>query len=364
MPDDSSPEEKQGFVKPEGPLSLDQAAAALDALAESPPEAEQAEASEQPQAGDEGEEPEAQLDLEQPVEPEDELQAQEQDDETESEGDEEAEGEEPEVFDAADDTIVELDNGAKTTLGELKDAFVKGDELIKGFQRDHTQKTQLLSERSKSVETQEQRILGLAQQLKEAREDFVASVQEYLPQPPVEPELPAELDQQGWAIFSQQKHQYEQEMARFNQNHQKVLQAKAEAEKEQQTKYAEWASEQWTKALEVRPELKDEKTLAAMNADLVATLTDYGIDTQELGTVIKDHRVINLMMDLMRLRKLDKAAPKAKEQVRQKPKMLRSGKSQSLDSVQARERKQKRSRLRKDGTIDAAVDVLLQEFGG
>lgn len=342
MPDRDLP---QGTASSE-PLTFDEGTAALEDIL-SPPEREPAE--DQVQNRDE-EEPEGEAESDA-----------ETDDDEPGEADQEADEEaddDAESIEVDDSFEVELEDGKKATLADLKEAYLKAEKRVTDFQRDYTQKTTALSSERKEVEEQGKRVLDHAQQLKQQRELILNYAQAFMPQPPERPNVPAEADPVAWSIYSQQKDEYDRQVQQFQQmqsQHQQELQRQAEQQKRE---FAQYVDQERQKLLEARPELKDPKRLEEVRAGMSVFAEHYGFTPQETES-IADSRMLRAMLDLIEYHKIRNAAPKAKAKLVGKPKMLKSGKTQTAQDKSSRLQKEKADRLRKTGSLEAAVDALL-----
>lgn len=332
----------------DAPLSLEQSAAVLERLAgggnskTSKPAKEEAaseEADTEAETVDETEEADEEAD-------------QQEEDETDDEDDDDEE--DPEGGASAivsDQALVELADGTKVTVADLK----RGNLL----NRDYTQKTQQLSSEKRIVEAKAAEILGYGQQLQQQREQVIAAAQRYIPQPPELPQASVQEDPYAWAEYAAQKAQYDAEVGEIT-----TLQQQAEAEREMQERYRqqemfEWASAEREKLLTAYPELRNPERATAIKASLREVLVkDYGFAEEEFAS-LGDSRVVRLLIDFARLKKGQKAIPQAREKLKQTPPMLKSGKRTSSEGKSARSAREASARHRKEGSLDSAVAALM-----
>ena len=333
----------------DAPLSLEESAAVLERLADGRNSKSSKPAKEE--AASEEAEPEAET-VDETEEADDEADQQEED-ETDDKDDDEDE-EDPEGGAGAivsDQALVELADGTKVTVADLK----RGNLL----NRDYTQKTQQLSSEKRIVEAKAAEILGYGQQLLRQREQVIAAAQRYIPQPPELPQASVEEDPYAWAEYAAQKAQYDAEVGEIT-----TLQQQAEAEREMQERYrqqemSKWASAEREKLLTAYPELRNPERATAIKASLREVLVkDYGFAEEEFAN-LGDSRVVRLLIDFARLKKGQKAIPQAREKLKQTPPMLKSGKRTSSEGKSARSAREASARHRKEGSLDSAVAALM-----
>jgi len=334
------------------PLTLDEGAAALEDIL-SPPEPGPAKENVQ----DEQPEPESDEELDDGEETQETEDAESDDEESDDETDEDAEESEAATLD--DETVVDLGDGRKATLAELKADFGQVQQRVADFQRDYTRKTTELAEQAREVEANSQRVLQTAQQIAQQRDFLMQWQQAYMPQQPLAPtESPSE-DPIAWLEYQQQREAYEGQMLHFQQ-----MQAMSEQDRQRQLQEAQeqtrqFVQEQRSRLLERRPHLKNPEKAKQTYTELTETFSKtYGVSAEELAT-FTDSRALEIMLDALAYQKIKQAKPAAKAKLENKPKMLSASKVKTTANKESQTRKAKADRLRKTGSLTAAVDALM-----
>lgn len=358
MSESDHPEEGAASSKS---LTADEGDAALDAIL-NPPEQDQGK--DEAQKTDEKPEEEAKAEAEgddSGDEPED-------DAESEAESETEEKEDEGEYLELTDELEIELGEGKRATLADLKADFGKVQQRRDEVQRDYTEKTMALGERTRELESQEKRVLEHAQQLKQQREDIHALANRLIGEPPATPDVDAADDPVAWSVYAQQKAQFDKKLLDLQKIGSELEQERQKSSKELQEEREKTATTEWNKLVEIRPELSDEKVLRKVNSDITNILPEkYGFTVEELGT-ITDHRFRLAMLDLLEFHKDKANVGKAKEKVADKPKMLRSGKTQTASEKSAKASKAIKDKVRRgNASIKDEIDLLLDfddKYGG
>lgn len=347
------------------PLSIDEAADKLGALFDPP-----AKKPDQAKAPDAGEEPDEAQDDE-PEAHEDRAEPDDQDDDPEAEADaDEAEDDDDgEDDDASDDPLAEYDaevqmpDGSKVPLKELVDAHQNMQERIAGFQRNHVQRMEQVKQAEGQVEQQAQRVTEYAQQLAQERDQFLQLARMLVPPEPQPPQVAWEDDPGAWGEYQASKVRYDHQMAQINQVYGQVAQRsqqhQAEQQQQVQRQIVERLPQERQKLLERFPELKDPARMKQARQDLDEGMqAHYGVSAQEIAS-IADARAVAVMLDAIAYRKLKAEQPKLKRKVEGKPPVIKPGKRKSLESRRTSARNRKKERLMRTGSMEAAVDVLM-----
>ena len=330
-----------GPVGGDEPLSFDDGVGQLEGLLDPSPDEEQSEDTSPTTEEDASEE---------------EAQAPEGEEDTDEEATEEAEesleeSEEPEAITFDDDLAVELD-GEETTLGKIVDDRVQ--KRVSDFQADYTRKTQAIAEERKVVDTQAERLMSAAEQIKSQRETFLNYQAMFAPQPPDISMV--ESDPIGYQQQKAYYDQWNQEYSNFVAESERMNQ---QAQQEQAVKQQEYVQAQFKKLGEVMPELATTEGLESFKKELVENFVPhYGYTVDDLNN-ITDYRFAQLAKDAMAYRKLQESAPEAKKKLQGKPKMLKGKARPSGKSKKVTAQKAKQDRLAKFGDLESAVDVLV-----
>jgi hypothetical protein len=251
---------------------------------------------------------------------------------------------------ASDDLEVELEDGQKISLGELKRNNL--------FQRDYTRKTEELKQQREQLQTEHQKRVSEAEAEISSQRDFILNyAQRFMPRQPD----PAMMDETSPGYdpigYLHAQRQYEQEVQQFNAIvQQREQQTAAERQQQERDRKATIAEEQ-AKLFEKMPKLKDEKARAAFYKEAVEIGTStYGIAPEEIGQ-IGDHRYMRILHDAIQYRKAVAKAGSVQKQVSAKPKLVQQQRM-APQAVQARDREGKFQALRESGSIDDAARAI------
>lgn len=261
-------------------------------------------------------------------------------DEEDSESDDGSEEETGGKF-VGDNARIRLADGTTTTVKELKDGYSR--------QSDYTRKTQELAEQRKQAEQELERVSQADQQLREQHERMNAMLEQWKPQPPADPQN----DPMGWMQYQQQLHAFNQWEEQLQSEAQK---ARERHEQEQQQRVQEHFQKEKAQLLEKIPALADDGKRTAFLEEAAKTMGEYGFTKEEIQG-FSDHRLIVAMRDLMKAKRTAQSAPKVRDEVKKKPKMLKGGKRGNSKAQNAK--RAKADRLRETGRPSDAVSVLM-----
>lgn len=311
---------------------------------------------------DDGEQPEDDVeddDTDEDVDPDDE-DDEEDDEETDDEGDPR------DAVELADDTVIDLGNGQKATLADLKQDFGNVQKRVADFQRHFTQRTTEVAEYEKKLRSAEDKVVAAAQEVRQHRELIYAYAQAYMPQPPERPELAPAQDPIGWMEYEARKEDYEnhRQYVQRIQHAQRAQEAKAKAERE--AMMPKVIAGEVQKLHERHPRLKDPEVAQRTIQNLYQVFEKaYGITPQEIAQVY-DHRTMSVMLDALAFRELDAKKAKVSAKIKDKPaprKVLRASGRQSKEDQDRHGAKTRLKRLRETGSLDAAAESLMDFTG-
>lgn len=341
------------------PLTFDEGVTALEDILSPPepgPEKEDVQSKSEPEDDDVEAVAETELeDGEETLETEEDAEGEsEESDETDDE-----ETGETEAVTLDDETVIDIGDGRRATLAELKADFGAVQKRVADFQRDYTRKTTEFAERSKELDEQSQRVLQTAQQIAEQRAFLMQWQQAFMPQPPQPPAGGPAEDPIAWLEYQQQREAYEGQFRAFQEMQAQAQQDEARRQQEMQEQTRKFVQEQRTRLLEKRPHLKDPEKAKQTYADLTETFTKvYGISAEDIAA-FTDARALEVMLDALAYQKIKQAKPVAKAKLENKPKLLSSSKAKTTANKEHQAKKAKSDRLRKTGTLAAAVDALM-----
>ena len=344
-----SEQPNSGPVGGDEPLSFDEGVATLEGFVD-PDEQDT------PQPTKEVENNEAEDDVDEQPENED-SEAEDTPDDTDEEEDQdstqesqetEEDGEEPLHY--ADDVVVELE-GKETTLGAIVEERLQ--DRVKSFQADYTRKTQEVAEQRRTVDSQQDKLQSVAQQIKEQRDTFLAFQEQFSPEPP-DISL-VETDPQAYtlnkAYYDQWRETYDNfasETQRYQMQEQQLLQ-----QNEQQ-----FLENQKHMMVETVPELGTAEGFQAFKNDLAKDFVPhYGYSMDDLLKVT-DHRFAKLAKDAMAYQRLQQSTPATKEKLRNKPKVI-TPKARKATNQKTTAKKARAQRLAKTGDLDDAIASLM-----
>lgn len=228
------------------------------------------------------------------------------------------------------------------------------DELKSGYSRDsdYRQKTHALAEERRMLDEQKTSLSqSYDSKLKELT-DLMSAAESYIGQTS-EKDLQKMYEEdptQAAKIDFQQRQQREN----FNR-----LKQQAENVKLQQ--YNSYLEEQKRLAATKIPEFSDPQKSPQFRTQMRSTLTDYGFNDQEIGS-LADHRFLMVLRDAMEYKNL-KSKPVAIKKVATAPKVIKSGTPKMEDSRRAAV-KQKISRMRRSGgKLNDAQSAILEIIG-
>lgn len=276
------------------------------------------------------------------VEPEsDEDQEESEDDDTESEDDDSTK--EQQSFTVKVDGKNEV-----VTLDELKQSYSGQKYIQRGMQE--TAETKKEAEAVYSALLQERQ--AIAQLYEQARSGNI-------PTAPVEPSR--ELFNTDPIGYMNAKMQYEDQLADYNNELQKlelVTEQQSKAQMAAQQAYMRQELESLKKAI---PEMQDDKQMPVIREKLVKAGTDiYGYSSEEISQVM-DHRAIRVLMDAAKYQEIvngtEKAAERAKPKSRKRTTKA-GAKKQGAKSVALKKQKQT---LAKTGRVEDAIALLMNE---
>jgi len=286
--------------------------------------------------------------------------------EEESKETEETESEEEEVEEESEDTDEALETETDDTI-VFEGLEYKIDDLVKGGlrQADYTRKTQALAEQRKGMEAAHQQYTAESQAVQAERQQYINALSQIIQSSAQGLDQFARID---WEALKEEDHiEYLSKKDEYREAQEKVQQHQFAMQQTQQRQSAE--SENQYKVM-----IRDEH-----NA-LVGKHPDWADDTKrrELGSKLRDYAIaegysqdeISTLYDHRALLILDKArkydalqsSDIRDKKVKNKPKVMRSGKGVQKSEEGKTKRKAKMKRLRSSGHVDDAASILEDMF--
>lgn len=246
---------------------------------------------------------------------------------------------------AADNAKVTLDDGTVITVADLKRNNL--------FQRDYTRKTQELAEDRKNFQQVQQQVDQYALAIAQQRDFLAQAAQQFMPQPP--DKAMREYDPLGYQAA---KEDYDERVRVLSQIQAQQHHQQQWAEHERQRQDAELRQQEAARLFEAMPELKDQKVYRKFWDEAVETVADYGFSAEELDQML-DHRFYKAVRDLAKYRKAKASQPKVKQDLQNRPKLIKGGKRMDPKAKTSREAQAKSERLRRTGRFEDGVAALM-----
>lgn len=227
-----------------------------------------------------------------------------------------------------------------------KEIEVPQSELIAGYQKDadYRTKTQKLADERRQMEARQAQI----ESMREAYEARLSEMAQGQEEAPDWEKLAKELD--PW--------DYQLRQATWLKTQAQKEAAREELRQQQAQRARELHQQEEARLLEVVPEWRDNtKRVADAREMLSVGVKDYGFTEQEIATTL-DHRLIRLLRDAAAYRKM-KAANPVEKRAPKTGQALKPGARQSAAAQKQAKAEASREKLRKTGSIDAAVEYLL-----
>lgn len=246
---------------------------------------------------------------------------------------------------AADNAKVTLDDGTVITVADLKRNNL--------FQRDYTRKTQELAEDRKNFQQVQQQVDQYALAIAQQRDFLAQAAQQFMPQPP--DKAMREYDPLGYQAA---KEDYDERVRVLSQIQAQQHHQQQWVEHERQRQDAELRQQEAARLFEAMPELKDQKVYRKFWDEAVETVADYGFSAEELDQML-DHRFYKAVRDLAKYRKAKASQPKVKQDLQNRPKLIKGGKRMDPKAKTSREAQAKSERLRRTGRFEDGVAALM-----
>ena len=286
--------------------------------------------------------------------------------EEESEETEEAESEEEEVEEESEDTDEEPEVEADDTI-VFEGQEYKIDDLVKGGlrQADYTRKTQALAEQRKGMEAAQQQYTAESQAVQAERQQYINALSQIIQSSAQGLDQFARID---WEALKEEDHiEYLSKKDEYREAQEKVQQHQFAMQQAQQRQGVESEHQhrimlqQEHKALvDKHPDWADD----SKRRELGSKLRDYamaeGYSQEELSNLY-DHRAVLMLNKAMKYDALQSSDIRGKK-VKNKPKVMRSGKGVQKSDEGRTKRKAKMKRLQSSGHIDDAASILEDMF--
>ena len=281
--------------------------------------------------------------------------------------------EEPEEDESEEESEEEDDEGTEERAVEGDDLYaitingeeheVTMDELLKGYSRqsDYTKKTQELSEHRKAFDNARQQMAREYQQIQAERQQYIDSLQQI-----VDSSAPG-LEQYASINWEQLKAEdpiaFITKKEEFREAQDNIAQYQAQQEEVYQKQYQEYQQQahqvlqqEHSKMAQVLPEWKEPEKQKKIAKDIKEYALSVGYTPEEVGSLV-DHRSLLVLIKAQKYDSLQNADVKSKK-LKNKPKVVRSGKGKSKGEDNKVKRAAKMKRLQKSGHVDDAASIL------
>ena len=286
--------------------------------------------------------------------------------EEESEETEETESEEEEVEEESEDTDEEPEVEADDTI-VFEGQEYKIDDLIKGSlrQADYTRKTQALAEQRKGMEAAHYQYATEVQAVQAERQQYVNALSQIIQSSAQGLDQFARID---WEALKEEDHiEYLSKKDEYREAQEKVQQHQFSMQQAQQRQDVESGNQhkimmqQEHKALvDKHPDWADDTKRRELGSKLRDYAVTEGYSQEELSNLY-DHRAVLILDKAMKYDALQSSDIRGKK-VKNKPKVMRSGKGVQKSEEGRTKRKAKMKRLQSSGHVDDAASILEDMF--
>jgi len=295
----------------------------------------------------------------QPTE-EEESQPEEEDESLEEES-EETSGEDSEE---ADEEVGE-ELYAVTVDGE--EVGVTLDELMKGYSRqsDYTKKTQQIAEDRRETGSLQEKYNSEIAQIQAERQQYMENLQQIIENSSGDVGSFANIDWKELKDSDPIEYVTKREEFREAQENVQSLKSQRESVRQKQARDAESLhkaamEEEHGKLVAALPEWNDPKKKEKLSSDIKSYGLSQGFTEEELGSLV-DHRSVLVLLKALKYDNVQSSDMKAKK-LKNKPRLIRSGKGRSSSQANKSKRTAKMKRLQSSGHVDDAVSILEDMF--
>ena len=278
-----------------------------------------------------------------------ELEDSEEEPEGEDAEEEEVEEEDDEDADEAEESTPEL----YTVKVDGKEEQVSLDDLKRGYSGQ--QYVQKGMQEAANLRKQAEQVY---QALMNERAMVAQAIQGGIPQPPAEPSK--EMFESDPIGFMEAKLKYDDQLKEYNEQmgqFQQIAEQQGQAQQAAQRAYLEREMETLK---QVVPEFADPQKASQVRDRLVTMGQEiYGYEPNEISAVM-DHRAIRVLNDAIKYQELMSGKKQAEKKAKPKPKRtVRAGAKKTASNANAE--RQTRQKLKKSGSINDALSLILNE---
>ncbi len=281
--------------------------------------------------------------------------------EEESEEEDESEEEEEESEESAEDDEDE-EEPLFSVMANGEEIEVTYDELIKGYSRqaDYTRKTQELSNLRQEYERGAQQyaqslpeLENLKQQYSQALGNMISNSVAGLERFNIDWNALREDDREEYLV---KREEYREAQDQIRGLQERKAQEDQALNQQAQQNFQNLVVQEHQRMAEQIPEWADKESRAELASSIKQYATSKGFTEQELSSLV-DHRYLITLMKAMKYDGLQDSDIKAKK-LKNKPKVIRSGKGKEKSADSKSKRAAKMKRLQKSGHVDDAASIL------
>ena len=284
-----------------------------------------------------------------------------QDESLEEEPEEETEEESEEESEGSDDEAEEDLLYAVKVDGEEHEVTL--DELMKGYSRqsDYTKKTQEISEQRKKFQSSAERHEVEMAQIRNERQQYVQTLQNIIEGSTQSLDKFVDVDWETLKatnpieyVTKREEYREMQEKIQAIQHEQVTVQSKQNDDMKQL--HAQTLHREHQLMADALPEWGDPKKQHEIGSHIRDYARVQGFNDEEIGSLV-DHRSLIVLRKAMLYDEMNSSDVKSKK-LKNKPRVVRSGKGVSRKDDSKRKRASKMNRLQKSGHVDDAASIL------
>ena len=252
-----------------------------------------------------------------------------------------------------------------TVTANGEDIEVTYDELLKGYSRqaDYTRKTQEIAQQRQQYEQAKSQYESALPELMQLKEQYVSVLNDTISN------SVSNLEQFNvdWnRLKEEDQDQYLLKREEFRQAQDQLREHQSRKQYEEQQLQQQYASdnnkilrEETNKLVNVMPEFADDNARKEIIQNIREYARNNGYSEEELNT-LADHRAFIMLDKAMKFDNISNSNVKAKK-IKNKPKVVRSGKGKSQSKEQGRKRAVQMKRLQASGHVKDATS-LFEDF--
>ena len=288
-----------------------------------------------------------------------------QDESLEEEPEEETEEESEEESEGSDDEAEEDLLYAVKVDGEEHEVTL--DELMKGYSRqsDYTKKTQEISEQRKQFQSSAEKHEVEMAQIRNERQQYVQTLQNIIEGSTQSLDKFVDVDWDTLKatnpieyVTKREEYREMQEKIQAIQHEQVAVQSKQSEDMKQL--HAQTLQREHQLMADALPEWGDPKKQHEIGSHIRDYARVQGFSDEEIGSLV-DHRSLIVLRKAMLYDEMNSSDVKSKK-LKNKPRVVRSGKGVSRKDDSKRKRTSKMNRLRSSGHVDDAASILEDLF--